>query len=260
MTDLRLAENAAVELAERTEQEVRGTAHDLKSPIVAMIGYAEFLGDDWTSLSVDLAREMTGRISSAGQRALEMIDERMNAQLQSQGSTAGVDLRGVCAWVEEILGGTIRVECSGSTHQLAIDEMTLRTVLLNLATNSVKYASPGTSARIEITATRVDDTIEIVASDNGIGISEHLAAKVFEPGFQLDPSSPGTGHGLAMVADLITGMGGTISIENTQTPGTTFVIRIPEDQRSTSPITGSKDAMVATVSAINESDIMIGNA
>lgn len=260
VTDLRLAEIAAVELAARTEQEVRGAAHDLKSPIVAMIGYAEFLSDDWASLSVDLAREMTGRISSAGQRALEMIDERMALQPDPQPASFATDINATCEWVEEILGGTIRVEFSGSIDRADLDEQSLRTVLLNLATNSVKYAAPGTSPRIAITATRGGDMIEIVASDNGIGISDHLAGKVFEPGFQLDASSPGTGHGLAMVSDLVTNAGGTIRINDQSEAGTTFVIRIPEGQRSTSPITGSNDAMVATVSAINESDIMIGNA
>lgn len=121
-----------------------------------------------------------------------------------------------------------RVLCQpGEIHQ----------VILNLivnATDAIKEAvgdNPEKKGRIRISTDPVGGWAEIRISDTGRGIPEPVQGKIFDPFFTTKPVGKGTGQGLAICAAVIANHGGTIEFVTQQEIGTTFIIRLPLENR-----------------------------
>jgi two-component system NtrC family sensor kinase len=70
--------------------------------------------------------------------------------------------------------------------------------------------------------------VQIRIKDNGTGISETIAAKVFQPFFTTKPTGQGTGLGLSLSYDIVTkGHNGTLELITQENEGTEFIITIP---------------------------------
>ena len=112
------------------------------------------------------------------------------------------------------------VSIKGDTTQLI-------RVFNNLFTNSIQAVDFGTEAIISIEFEQLDRSITIRIRDNGNGIPKDQLETIFEPYFTT--KSNGTGLGLALVKQLISGHQGTIAIESTSEKGTTILITFPMD-------------------------------
>ena len=83
------------------------------------------------------------------------------------------------------------------------------------------------SPTVTVTTLKTDNAIEIHVRDNGIGMSEAVRAKIFQPFFTTKPTGQGTGLGLSLAYDIVTkGHGGTLEVESTEGVGTTFIITL----------------------------------
>lgn len=107
------------------------------------------------------------------------------------------------------------------------DTTQLIRVFNNLFTNSIQAVDYGTEAIISIEFEQLDRSIAIRIRDNGNGISKDQLETIFEPYFTT--KSNGTGLGLALVKQLVSGHQGTIAIESTSEKGTTILIVFPID-------------------------------
>jgi signal transduction histidine kinase len=113
-------------------------------------------------------------------------------------------------------------------------------VILNILINAThaleeKMKTTGESEKGTINvSTRLDGRdVEIRITDNGCGIPPHIRENIFEPFFTTKTVGKGTGQGLAIAHDVITGKhGGTLSFDSEQEQGTVFIIRLPLDRRS----------------------------
>lgn len=103
-------------------------------------------------------------------------------------------------------------------------EMLLR-VVNNLITNGIQAIPAGRKGKIRIYLTADSEWISIEVCDNGTGIPEEQLSTVFEPYFTT--KSTGTGLGLAMVKQIVEGHNGTIEVKQTDTTGTTMLLRFP---------------------------------
>jgi signal transduction histidine kinase/DNA-binding response OmpR family regulator len=115
------------------------------------------------------------------------------------------------------------------------DAIRITQVISNLLTNSAKYTEPG--GRIVVSAKASDSTIELCVADDGIGISEEMLPHVFELFMQerqaLDRPRSGLGLGLAIVQNLVSMHGGTVSVASEgRGTGSVFTIRLPSAARS----------------------------
>ncbi|KAI5273796.1 hypothetical protein E4T47_03080 [Aureobasidium subglaciale] len=106
-------------------------------------------------------------------------------------------------------------------------------IILNLVGNSLKYTERGyVAVRLEsrpMPSPTSEDDIEVIltVSDTGKGMSEDfLSENIFSPFVQEDPLSPGTGLGLSIVKQIITNMGGTISVTSKQEQGTQISVTV----------------------------------
>ncbi|KAG9809272.1 hypothetical protein KCU77_g20715, partial [Aureobasidium melanogenum] len=128
-------------------------------------------------------------------------------------------------------------------------------IVLNLVGNSLKYTQRGrVTVRLEfrsLPSPSSEEDVEVVltVTDTGKGMSEDfLSQSVFSPFVQEDPLSPGTGLGLSIVKQIVTGMGGQISVESKQGEGTKFSVAVCM-MRADSPTESDKSSAIGGVAA-----------
>jgi len=121
-------------------------------------------------------------------------------------------------------------------------------VLTNLVLNSLAHAFPDRSAgTMRISARRIGtEQVEVQFADDGIGMSEDVQRRAFEPFFTTRRSRGGTGLGLHIVYNLVTRpLGGRLRLESEPGRGTIFVIRLPLVAPKAEPADGSRAALFA---------------
>ncbi|HEY6979147.1 MAG TPA: ATP-binding protein, partial [Chitinophagaceae bacterium] len=80
---------------------------------------------------------------------------------------------------------------------------------------------------VTIVTQKLTDKIEIKVADNGIGISQKIADKIFQPFFTTKPTGQGTGLGLSLSYDIIKAHGGEIKVQSKEGEGCEFIITLP---------------------------------
>nr|MBP9602167.1 ATP-binding protein [Lutibacter sp.] len=111
------------------------------------------------------------------------------------------------------------------------DQHMLKTILLNLITNAIKFTHP--KGTIAVNASKKNSCIEITVSDNGIGMDTETLDKLFI--LQTNETTIGTanekgsGLGLVLCKELIEKHGGTIWVSSILNKGTTFYFTLPNE-------------------------------
>ena len=123
-------------------------------------------------------------------------------------------------------GVSISVKTEGVIRdEIFADKSQLLRVFNNLILNSIQAIPDDRQGEIVIKAINVNDSIMISVSDNGIGIDQEKANKVFVPNFTT--KSSGMGLGLAISQNIIEMAGGIIRFESIENSGTTFYVTLP---------------------------------
>jgi signal transduction histidine kinase len=107
-------------------------------------------------------------------------------------------------------------------------------VLLNLINNAFyavnerrKQNLNGYEPTVSVSTTIRDDKVEIKVKDNGIGMPQKIADKIFQPFFTTKPTGQGTGLGLSLAYDIIKAHGGEVNVETKEGEGSEFKIQLP---------------------------------
>ena len=105
----------------------------------------------------------------------------------------------------------------------------LALVWTNLLSNAIKYSHDG--GKIEIVCDEDAESVHVVVSDEGIGISEEDQKHIFDKFFQADPSRKGTGNGLglALVKRIVELCGGTVRVSSRKGQGASFSVTLPKE-------------------------------
>ena len=113
------------------------------------------------------------------------------------------------------------------SHELMLDDTTIKTILNNLVSNAIKYSNSGV---VSIKAYNDDQNLTIKVQDEGIGISKSDIPLIFDRFFQVDRSRSkklGTGLGLSIVKRMVELNNGTIEVESDPGIGSVFSITLP---------------------------------
>src|SRR5438552_17212712 len=109
------------------------------------------------------------------------------------------------------------------------DPPRLRQVIVNLVENAIKY-SPG-GGKIEVRVVDGPDRVRIDVQDEGLGIPPSEQARIFEKFYRLDAEMArgvgGSGLGLYISREIVTQLGGTLTVESAPGTGSTFTVRLP---------------------------------
>ncbi|MBP7450388.1 MAG: GHKL domain-containing protein, partial [Flavobacteriales bacterium] len=106
----------------------------------------------------------------------------------------------------------------------------LNQVFMNVITNAVQatVGRPGDRPRlVHVRTSTFEDRVRVIISDNGVGMTEDVRARLYDPFFTTKPVGEGTGLGMAIVYGIIQDHQGDIHVESSPGVGTVFTIDIP---------------------------------
>ena len=215
-------------------------SHDLRTPLTAILGYADLLDMGVPEPIPDASKERVGRIRTSAKHLLYLLNELLAfARLESsheQPQMQDVDLvaltRDVAAVMEPLAAERqleLRVPLSPEAVTIRTDPDKLRQIALNLVGNAVKYTRSGEVCLMVHPCD--DDRVELEVSDTGDGIAEQHLSRIFDPFWQVDATQRshggGTGLGLSVVKHLVGLLGGTVKVRSTVGSGSTFTVTLP---------------------------------
>jgi PAS domain S-box-containing protein len=227
------------ELASRMKDDFLATvSHELRTPLNAIVGWTQVLKD--SELDLDI-REGVDTIERNARAQTRLIDDLLDLGRISSGKMLldvhpielmevirdAIDAVRHAADAKQV---TIRTVLNDSNGTLLGDKNRLQQVFWNLLANAIKFTRKG--GRVVVTAGKFNSHLEIVVSDNGIGIAADFLPDVFDRFRQADPSTTrragGLGIGLALVKYLVELHGGEVRAESLGiNQGATFTVSLP---------------------------------
>jgi PAS domain S-box-containing protein len=214
-------------------------AHDLRTPLRALSGFAEALVEEYGDALEETGRGYAGLIQGAAEQMATLLDDLVHL---SQVSQAGMSLQDVdlsaevtaiCARLRERdPGRRVRVAIQDGVHAVA-DRLLIRTALQKLLDNAWKFTAGREQASIEFAALPAGDDAPFCCyvRDDGVGFDPAYTSKLFQPFQRLHSASefPGTGIGLASVQRIIDRHGGQTWAEGTVGAGATIYFTLDAD-------------------------------
>ncbi len=233
------------EALERSREELRlfsyRVAHDLLGPLSGIRGLAEMLAEG--RVRDEDVPVVTARMAGSADAAVGMVRALLgNAERLGGERRTDVELSVLHDWLQRMVA-TQLAETSGSVdldtelHTLSLPEQTVRTVLLNLVGNALKYRRPHVPPRVTVAVRVLEDatvagpeaTAEFTVRDNGVGVAPDALPRMFERGERLhaDARTDGHGSGLAECRRLLTVLGGRIEATTNDDHGLTVTFTVP---------------------------------
>ena len=235
----------ALKEAEYLKDEFIGiAAHELRTPVAALVGYASMLqvqtarghGPALAEWQTEALQEM----DLAAARLVTLTEELLDVTRLQAGrlllQKTSMDL------VERARQLVTRLQMTTARHHLVlhsssaqvlvtVDPGRIEQVLVNLLSNAVKYSPRGGSIDMQIQAERAQHEVLITIRDWGMGIPKSQQAQIFGRFMRADNAQEagisGTGLGLYMCRELVELHGGRIWFESTEDAGSTFFITLP---------------------------------
>jgi PAS domain S-box-containing protein len=222
-------------------------AHDLRTPLRGISGFAEALVEEYGDLLDDTGREYAGRIQAASARMSTVLDDLLHLSWVSRADMDlhDTDLSAEVTAISDRLRARdpdrrVQVTVQGGIRATA-DATLIRTALEKLLENAWKFTANQESATIEFAALEVDDApLACYVRDNGAGFDPAYADKLFQPFQRLHNAGeyPGTGIGLASVQRIIDRHGGRVWAEGAVGRGATFYFTLDAKDDKPVPLAG----------------------
>lgn len=248
----------AVEIKNKELQSILYIAsHDLRSPLVNIMGFGEELALSCQDLKKLIAKdskedddykmidelldtnipESIGYINSGSNKINMLIDGLL--QVSRAGSVAlnigPINMNKLLKDISESLSFQMR-ECGA---EITIDDLppcigdepAVNQVFSNLIGNALKYLDPDRKGRIHVTAKTENKSCTYCVRDNGIGIPRQYTEKIFELFHRINPDDKagGEGLGLTIVTRILDRLNGTISLDSQEGKGSKFYVTLPKE-------------------------------
>lgn len=219
-------------------------SHDIRTPMNAIVGFTSLaiahIDDDKMVL-----RDYLEKISVSSEHLLSLINDVLDMSRIESGKIqiqeVECSLPNLAHGLRSILQSSIAsknldffIDTVDVEHEMIIcDKLRVNQILINIASNAVKYTNSGGKIKVKISETEgapegyADFAFSV--ADTGIGMSEEFLKTIFEP-FTRETNSTvnkieGTGLGMAITKNIVDMMGGTISVTSTLGVGSEFVVR-----------------------------------
>ncbi|HEX7364224.1 MAG TPA: ATP-binding protein [Dehalococcoidia bacterium] len=231
-------------------QMAAGICHEINNPLTTVIGYSDLL------LSKDLpedAKLQMGYIREAGRRVADIVKQLLAFARTMRPTRTMVDINYVVSGAIRLREYQLRVANIKVVTELApelpytlADPGQLQQVFLNIILNAeTEMKAAHDQGTLVVRTEYVDDTIKILFSDDGPGISEENLSKIFDPFFTTRRIGEGTGLGLSVCHGIITEHNGRIYARSNQDKGATFIIELPVTEET--PADETKEGVDAEI-------------
>lgn len=224
----------ALEGKQYVENYVQTLTHELKSPLAAIKGAAELLEED---LPVERKQKFLANIQGQTERIQSLIDRLLQLaalesrkRLQEQESVVLSEIVvQVIDSVKPLLEkGNLHIESKLTSEAIVTGEpFLIRQAVQNILQNALDFSPPGGTITVQVTVE--GDLARVVITDEGPGVPEYAADRVFERFYSLerpDGSGKRTGIGLSFVKEVLSIHNGTVSLRN-NTKGAECVLLFP---------------------------------
>ncbi|MCX5794174.1 MAG: ATP-binding protein [Elusimicrobia bacterium] len=213
---------------------IAGVAHELKSPMAGILGYAELAHG--RELPPAEAKRIFGRIAERARNCEQVIQDMLAFARQKTGARKACDINALireCValkehdWFMDRLA--VDAELSADLPRTELSGAEFQQVIFNLLTNAHQAirAARRADGRIRLSTRREDGEILVRVEDNGPGIPADIAERIWEPFFTTKPEGEGTGLGLAICRRIVDSLGGSLTLQSGRGEGAAFLIRLP---------------------------------
>ncbi|OQA22192.1 MAG: Sensor histidine kinase TmoS [Chloroflexi bacterium ADurb.Bin360] len=225
-------------------------AHELKNPVGLIVGYSDFLLEEYEGLSAASINDMLQNISRYGFKLNTIIDELLLlASVRKQKvTTEPLDMAALTLEARQRVGGALKGRLvnfsTPETWPVALGYAPwVEEVWANYLSNAIKYGMPPSElekpAQIELGATDLSNgMIRFWVRDEGRGLTPDQAACLFTPFTRLHLTLGTTGHGLGLsiVRMIIESLGGQVGVESVSGQGSTFFFTLPAARTEDTPL------------------------
>lgn len=223
-----------------------GIAHDFNNILSAILGY--------TAMALEEAPEDSGfgnylnEVLAAGLRAKELVKQILTFSRQTERELKPVEITYIVKEAVKMLRAMLpamidirwRSTVSARSRVLA-DPTEIHQVVMNLCTNAAHaMRAKGGDLEVELREVMLGDDeasphpdltpggyIRLCVADTGHGMSEEVAAQIFNPFFTTKPQGEGTGMGLSVTHGIVKNCGGAITVVSKEGAGSTFCVYLP---------------------------------
>lgn len=214
-------------------------AHDLKSPFNAILGFLDILKENIAVYSKEEIENKIAIIQNVSNNTYKLLDNT----LEWIGAETGImQIKKKNYALSNLLSDVLEnLESQARTKEIQIlfinpqrlvlncDANMIKTVLLNLISNAIKFTHIG--GKIIVSGQKHNNEIEITITDNGVGIAPEIQSKLFNIPNLISTkgtlNEKGTGFGLILCKEFIEMHEGTLTLKSKNGIGTTFKITIP---------------------------------
>lgn len=219
--------------AQLRQEFTANVSHELKTPLTAISGYAELIGNGMTGKE-DTIR-FSNEIHSNANRLLSLINDIIKLseldEADHQMEMERIDLYKLAENCVQMMQVTaekqgIRLTLQGESAMTMANKGLMDEVFYNLCSNAIRYNKPGGS--VTVTVGTKDERPFLSVADTGIGIPKELQERVFERFYRVDKSrsksTGGTGLGLAIVKHIVAQHNAALHLDSELGEGTTIEI------------------------------------
>jgi signal transduction histidine kinase/CheY-like chemotaxis protein len=219
-----------------------GVAHELNNPLAYVLAGLELVTREVGALAAELppgklaeVTEVLADVREGGDRIRRVVRDLKTFSRGDEAARGPVDVR-------RVLESSVNMAFNEIRHRAALvkelapaplveaNESRLGQVFLNLLINAAQAIPDGAADRHQIrvaTGTDAAGRAVVEIADTGTGIAAESLDRIFEPFYTTKPVGVGTGLGLSICRNLVTAIGGEISVESTPGAGSTFRITLP---------------------------------
>jgi signal transduction histidine kinase len=224
------------EAVDRRRDLIGTITHEFRTPLACIEGFATALTDGWSRYDEAERRDLAGRIIRHAEELDELVNRFLDFTVTERGALSAqvghVRLDVAASQALEALAPLLtdrRTAVDVPAVVVRADAVLLRRTLANLLSNAVKYSGAGSLVTVRAVVDGARARVEVV--DEGVGLSATDAARAFEPFWRGGSASTrparGAGLGLALVAEYVRAMGGTVGVDSVVGRGSTFHFTLP---------------------------------
>ncbi len=222
-----------------TDKFISIIAHDLKNPLSSIMGFSDLLMKDYSSYDPEEVLTFVKMIHGASRQAQNLLNNLLDwSRSQTDRirfDPTGIDIYDVVSSVCKLYNLSAHEKNLHLNNRVSQDTLVygdqnmVSTIIRNLISNAIKFTRP--KGKITISSKSSGNEIQILVTDNGIGIPEEMIEKLFRIDEQVSrtgtANEEGTGLGLILSMEFARKNNGTLSVSSKPGKGSTFSLALP---------------------------------
>lgn len=221
---------------------VQNVSHELRTPLTFVKGYVDLLLDGEMGLITPEQQEALSIVAVKTDEITRLIDDIITLQRIDEANlhlqlVSMVDLIQTSVQVHRLVaekkGLIIKAALPADPAFVLMDKGRINQVMDNLMANAMKFSPDG--GVIQIAVTDLPEAVQVVVSDEGVGMPRDKQSRIFDRFYQIDGSSRrrfgGTGIGLAIVKRIVDAHHGKIWVESEVEKGSSFFFTLPKSKK-----------------------------